>query len=153
MKSIARPDILAALITRLESLTPATPRRWGTLTSNEMLCHLADSARIVLANGWDVVEEKGGTNRPGPIIKLFALRLPFPWSRTLRTHPAIDQRTHGTKPVDFEGDRRRAVDGLRALAAATTLPPVHPYIGPMTREDWLRWAYRHTDHHLRQFGV
>ena len=25
--------------------------------------------------------------------------------------------------------------------------------GPLTREEWLIWGYRHTDHHLRQFAL
>ncbi len=29
----------------------------------------------------------------------------------------------------------------------------HPVFGLMTRAQWGRWAYRHMDHHLRQFGV
>ena len=23
----------------------------------------------------------------------------------------------------------------------------------LSREDWQRWAFKHTDHHLRQFGL
>lgn len=30
---------------------------------------------------------------------------------------------------------------------------VHPGFGRMSQSDWLRWGYRHVDHHLRQFGV
>jgi hypothetical protein len=29
----------------------------------------------------------------------------------------------------------------------------HGVFGRMTLEDWQRWAYKHADHHLRQFGV
>jgi hypothetical protein len=36
------------------------------------------------------------------------------------------------------------------LADATSS---HGAFGPMTPADWHRWAYRHTDHHLRQFGL
>jgi hypothetical protein len=31
--------------------------------------------------------------------------------------------------------------------------PVHPIFGRMSHREWLRWAYLHADHHLRQFGV
>jgi len=30
---------------------------------------------------------------------------------------------------------------------------VHPIFGGMSERAWLRWAYLHTDHHLRQFGT
>ncbi|MGE3404237.1 MAG: DUF1569 domain-containing protein [Vicinamibacterales bacterium] len=28
----------------------------------------------------------------------------------------------------------------------------HPFFGPLSEREWLHWAWRHTDHHLRQFG-
>jgi hypothetical protein len=31
--------------------------------------------------------------------------------------------------------------------------PAHPVFGRMTRRAWGALAYKHTDHHLRQFGV
>jgi hypothetical protein len=46
---------------------------------------------------------------------------------------------------------------LDALIGRVTLNPdfvpVHPILGSMSRANWLRWAYLHIDHHLRQFGV
>jgi hypothetical protein len=30
---------------------------------------------------------------------------------------------------------------------------VHPLFGGMSDGAWLRWAYLHIDHHLRQFGA
>ena len=31
--------------------------------------------------------------------------------------------------------------------------PPHPIFGRMSQRAWLRWAYLHMDHHLRQFGA
>ncbi len=57
--------------------------------------------------------------------------------------------------ADVEADRERAVAAPRAVAAAPPerLLPTHPAFGPMSARDWYRSAYRHADHHLRQFGV
>jgi hypothetical protein len=74
VKTVADPRVVDGLGRRLERLTPATPRRWGTLCAHEMLCHLADAS----ASG---------------------------------------------------------------------------HFGAMIPRDWQRWGYRHTDHHLRQFGL
>ncbi|NIP78404.1 MAG: hypothetical protein GWM90_04055, partial [Gemmatimonadetes bacterium] len=30
---------------------------------------------------------------------------------------------------------------------------VHAAFGPLSRKEWGVWGYRHTDHHLRQFGL
>ena len=37
--------------------------------------------------------------------------------------------------------------------ARSDLEPAHGFFGTMSVADWQRWAYKHTDHHLRQFGV
>ncbi|MDH5551411.1 MAG: DinB family protein, partial [Gemmatimonadota bacterium] len=62
-----------------------------------------------------------------------------------------------SKVVDaaaFAQDRDRAIQLLRQLAAqGQTHVPEHPAFGQMTRGDWLRYGYLHTDHHLRQFGL
>ena len=43
MPSIADSATFDSLIERLRALTPESERRWGTMTPNEMLCHLGDA--------------------------------------------------------------------------------------------------------------
>jgi hypothetical protein len=42
---------------------------------------------------------------------------------------------------------------LRRFAAPEVRYATHPFFGPLTREEWMIWGYRHIDHHLRQFAV
>ncbi len=149
MKSVSDPAALAQLVERLNAIRPDTPRRWGTLTPGEMLCHLGDATASVLNR--PPSEEP----RRRPLLKWIALRSPMPWPRGLKTPAAVDPRANGTRPSEFEADRRRAIEGLRTFAKAPTkaLSSSHVAFGRMTIVDWHRWAYRHTDHHLRQFGV
>jgi hypothetical protein len=57
--------------------------------------------------------------------------------------------------VDFAADFDELVTRVkRAAAAGASLQCApHPIFGPMSNSSWLRWAYRHLDHHLRQFGA
>lgn len=149
MPSIADPARLSQLERRLAALRPGSVRRWGTLTPAEMLCHLSDSTAHVLGSA---------TREPGPSRPLFrwlALRTGLPWPRGRPTMAHLDPRREGTRPDDLERDRRRVLEGLRAVAAAAPgmLPASHFVFGAMRHEDWGYWAYRHTDHHLRQFGL
>src|SRR5262245_51883887 len=48
MKTVADPNVLQSLKRRLGLLRADTPRRWGTLTPHEMLCHLGDATAMVL---------------------------------------------------------------------------------------------------------
>jgi hypothetical protein len=88
-------------------------------------------------------------------MKWIGLYAPLPWPHGIRTPPQVDPRLDGTRPGDFEQDRSRAIEGLRRLAAApaTAFAPTHSIFGAMTARDWMRWAYRHTNYHLRQFGL
>jgi hypothetical protein len=149
MTSIAQPRVVARLIARLDEVRPNTPRRWGTMTAGEMLCHLGDAAEAVLARAGT----PGGPSRP--LRRWLGLYAPIRWPHGLKTRREIDPRADGTKPGDFEADRQRAIKGLQALAAAPpgAWPAAHSILGNLTPPDWQRWAYRHTDHHLRQFGV
>jgi hypothetical protein len=149
VKTIADPRVLDGLVRRLEGLTPATPRRWGTLSAHEMLCHLADASASVLTR------PAGDVAPARRVRKLLALYTAIPWPHGLRTPPNVDQRIGGTPPAGFALDRERAIAGLRALgsAPANAFPTTHGLLGAMIPRDWRRWGYRHTDHHLRQFGL
>ena len=68
------------------------------------------------------------------------------------TRPEVEQGRGGTPPGDWESDRSELLALVRAFADRTAFG-AHPVFGRMRRSDWMVWGYRHTDHHLRQFGV
>ena len=152
-RTIADTDALADLVRRLEALTPDTPRRWGVLTAHEMLCHLGDATAMVLRDRPRVTPVPNRRYRLRWALGLWA---PLRWPHGLRTSPHYNPHTLGTKPTAFGRDLARAVDGLERLAAAAPdarLEPAHGFFGTMSRRDWQRWAWKHTEHHLRQFGL
>ena len=121
------------------------------MSAHQMVCHLSDSFRMALgqkpvcdATGW----------RQRTIVKWIVLYVPVPWPAGIRTRPELDQERDGTMPGDFAAD----IAELEALLdrVATQKERVdgrsHPIFGSMSAAGWLRWAYLHTDHHLRQFG-
>jgi hypothetical protein len=152
MKTVGDPVVLDALVTRLKALQPASRRRWGTLTAHEMLCHLGDAAGMVLRTRPRTQQVSG---RSRPVVKVMALWSPFRWPHGWRTNPMHDPKAGGTQPLVFAQDLERSVVGLQGIAVAgpDTLEPVHGFFGTMSVADWQRWAYKHTDHHLRQFGL
>jgi hypothetical protein len=152
VKTVASPSVVLELTERLGRLRIDSRRRWGTLTPHEMLCHLGDATDMVLRI----------RPRPAPIpvrrktlVKLLAIWAPLPWPRGFPTNPFVNPKVGGTRPSDFERDRARVLAGIEGIAAASqdTLEQMHGNFGTMSVRDWQRWAYRHTNHHLRQFGV
>ena len=150
MKTLSDPVALDKLVERLEALRPEASAIWGSLTAGEMLCHLADATASVLEA--DDSEDPPKRQR---FLKWLALSSPVAWPRGLPTSPDADPHQQGTKPSDFAADRDRAIRTLRDLAAAPAESMIlhHGAFGPMSARDWHRWAYRHADHHLKQFGL
>jgi hypothetical protein len=153
MKTVADPEVLQSLVERLRSVTPDGRRRWGTLTAHEMLCHLGDATDMVLGTR---PRKQPVRLRRRSVVKLLWLWSPLRWPHGVPTNPLHDPRAEGTRPSDFGADLARAIAGIQAIAAAAApncLEPAHGFFGTMSCRDWQRWAYRHTDHHLRQFGL
>ncbi len=148
MPTVSDLGTLASLVARLERLQQETQRRWGTMTAGEMLCHLGDANTGVLDP-----EVGRRQRRPHPIVKWLALVSPLHWPHGLVTPKVVDPKAGGTRPGVFDRDRARAIDSLRVISTATTMSPIHSIFGPMSVPDWQRWAWKHTDHHLRQFGL
>lgn len=103
--------------------------------------------------------QKPVSDATGPLqrtlVKLIALYLPFRWPAGVMTRPEVDQQCAGTKPVDFAADVAdlEALLELMATRDSDFDWPAHPIFGSMSHAAWLRWAYLHADHHLRQFGA
>jgi hypothetical protein len=152
MKTLAQAADAAELFDRLSRLRVQTARRWGRMTPHEMVCHLADGFRM--AAGEKAVSPMRGIPLR-PLVKLVVLYLPVPWVKGVPTRPELVQGEGGTCPTDFAADladlvarMERFVSEERALDGR-----VHPVFGRMSGSAWMRWAYLHVDHHLRQFGL
>jgi hypothetical protein len=150
MKTVADPAVLQSLVARLRRVRLDSPRRWGILTAHEMLCHLGDSTAMVLGSR---PRKQPVPVQARPVRRVLGLWTPIPWPHGWPTNPALNPRAEGTRPAAFESDRARAIEGLEGIAAAApaALTPAHGFFGTMSTRDWQRWAFRHTDHHLRQF--
>ena len=148
--SLTDPGVTDQLVARLEKLHDQRPRAWGKMTPHEMLCHLADSFEGVMGER-KLSSAESFLNRT--VIKYIALHTTLAWPKGTPTRPEVDQAKGGTKPSDFARDRDKVIALLRRFAATDAGYARHPIFGPLTREEWMIWGYRHTDHHLRQFAL
>lgn len=141
------------LFARLARLTPADAPRWGRMSAHEMVVHLGDGARMALGR----MPVRPSRIRAArwlrlPVVKhVFVYLLPFP-----RSAPTARELL-STRPGDWTEDVATFARLSEDLAARATDPqslwPEHPFFGRLSRRDWGTLGYRHTDHHLRQFGV
>jgi len=148
VKTIDDAAVLEDLARRLEHLTTTQSRVWGTMSAQQMLVHLGDGAEAALARRPFAAPDRQGSR----VLKWIALTLPLPWPRDIRS--GADPASREISTEAFSADRDRALRTLRELAAPeSTLAERHPIFGPMSQSEWHRWAFLHTDHHLRQFGL
>jgi hypothetical protein len=139
-----------AIVRRISALTQTDDRLWGKMSAHQMVCHLCDSYKSALGEK-DASPATGFMQRT--VIKWIALRAPMKWPKGTATRPEVEQGVGGTAPVEFEADRAELISVVsRFWAESRNFSTPHPFFGPLTREEWLRWGYLHADHHLRQFG-
>ena len=151
--TLADSDVKVEIVARIGRLTPSSPRQWGQMTVDQMVCHVIDGK--LLAMGERTVADKSNVFTRN-FVRLMALRFPMQWPKGLKTVPELDQAAGaGTPPAVFATDRAQLIAVVERFAASKrgfTFAP-HPMFGQMSEWEWMRWGYLHADHHLRQFGL
>ena len=150
MKTLSREQDCGELIERLNRLRADAHPQWGRMSAHQMICHCCDTFRM--ASGERPLISRVARFKQ-KVLMWGALYLPIPWPRGFRTRRELDQEKGGTPPEEFEADRAQLVDLIQRFAQQKNDYGQHVLFGPMSREQWMRWAFLHTQHHLRQFGM
>jgi hypothetical protein len=133
---------------RLQSVQSGDRQRWGQMNAHQMLCHLCDSMRMVLGEK----QVSDCSHLLWRCVKWGALYVPVPWPKGISAPPELDQSRLEDPRGGFVQAREEAAQALDRLAAVNLAGKWHPFFGSLTHAQWMRWAYLHADHHLRQFG-
>lgn len=149
MKTLLSEDDLHELVSRLMSLQPDSPRKWGRMTPHQMLCHCSDTFRMAMA---EISVPPRKKLFAGALVKWGALYSRVPWPHGFPTRRQLDQLKDGTPPIEFEKDRAGLADLLARFSKRKADYGQHALFGELSTKDWMRWAYLHTSHHLSQFG-
>jgi hypothetical protein len=132
---------------RLAHLVPDRAPLWGKFNAPRMVVHVADSIRMALG---ELPVAAKNTPLQLPLLKHLAIYvLPFP--RGTHTAPELLARA----PAAWNGEivaLSALVERFSARSPRDTWPR-HPIFGAMSGRAWGVLAYRHCDHHFRQFGI
>jgi hypothetical protein len=148
MSTLADVATRAATIARIARLAPDTVPAWGRMSAPQMLAHCADALRMAYGD-LPCAPKRVPFAQLGVVKWLMLNIIPFPKG-------APTARELVARPPVAWGDEREAVVGLVerfAHESARTSWPPHPLFGPLTGAEWGKLAWKHLDHHLRQFGV
>ena len=148
MGSILNEADRTAICNRVRSLSVSSTRKWGSMDVAGMMQHLRMSAGMALGEH-SVPSANKRAFQMFPLKHLILYVFPFP--KGAPTAPAL-------KPVDaasFEEEREALLELLERIGTGPRegAGPAHPLFGPLTRPEWGVATYKHTDHHLKQFGA
>jgi hypothetical protein len=136
------------ILRRLDKLDAGVTRQWGTMSVGQMLKHMNIAYEVAL-----------GKQQLQPNLLLTLLvGNPFgrwilidlmEWPHSMRTVPEFIVKDDS----DLTIEKSALLENIRVfLATDPSAIGAHPIFGKMDKKTWGKLMYRHTDHHLRQFG-
>lgn len=150
MKTILDKPIREELTTRINSLNDNSKAQWGKMNVYQVTKHCTI---------WD--EWVLGKNKPiykqeflGKIFGKMALKSNTKDEKPLgKNMPAGNAFTIKDKDGNVEVQKKKWMDLIAEYEHYSNDDFIHDFFGRMTKEQIGVFAYKHSDHHLRQFGV
>jgi hypothetical protein len=137
----------ADLLARVDKLRPEMKPLWGKMNATQMMTHLTEWMR--LATGELTAAPKNKPMRY-PVIKQFIIYV-MPWPKGVPTAPELLSRQSTGWDAEL-ADFRKRLKTFGKLASKSDWPS-HPAFGRLSTRTWGALGYKHTNHHLTQFGV
>lgn len=150
MKNIFDAAARAELKMRIAALPIESEANWGEMNLFQMLRHCTENEKMLLR------QKEFRRLFIGRLFGKIALKANLkddaPLSKGSPTHP--DLRIKGQGDVETEKNLwLKLVDTYSTQAPENYQDFIHPFFGKMNRQEVGRFAYKHIDHHLRQFGA
>ncbi len=152
MGNLFNPVDKTEIVQRIQHLQTTAMPEWGTMSVNEMVCHVADPIRDLL-----------GIRKTKPVVPFFfrpvvktILLSKKPKRQNSPTIRPFRQGASGggTKPTSFESDKLallNLIETFSSIDQSFRLQP-NPGAGKLNREEAGFVVWSHLDHHLKQFG-
>ena len=148
--SIFLPETHAAMLARLDTLTPTTPRVWGSMTPAQMLAHVNVSYEYTFGERTDTPPWFMRA-----LLKIFLRPLLVgdkQYAKNTRTAPSMVMK----EAKDFEAEMKRLKTYMQRIydeGEAAWDGRKQVTLGVLTSKEWSTLYWKHLDHHLRQFGA
>ena len=148
MGSILNDADRTAIRQRLDAVTSASVPRWGRMDAKAMLTHLRQSALMAIGE-LPVASKSKRAFQVFPIKHLILHVAPFPKGAPTAPELLVPD------PATFDAIRSELVSLVERIGAGPREGdgPLHPLFGRLSFREWGVATYKHTDHHLRQFGA
>ena len=137
------------IIARVMQLQPLQKAIWGEMNATEMLLHCNLCNTQILSG--DIPYQP--TSFKQLLLRILALYIAPNFKKNVASAP--QNHTKGIiRQIEFESQRNRFIAIMHEFARRTTpINLTHPAFGNLNTKQWGIAAWKHMDHHLRQFGV
>jgi hypothetical protein len=146
MKTVFDPSTRDELIRRINIVNEGSQASWGKMNTYQMLKHCTI---------WDEMALGKQRYKQSFIGKLFGkvalkkvLKDEAPLARNTPTVPTMKVTDNGVVEIQ----KRIWIALLNEYEHFVEYDFIHPFFGRMTKEQIGQMAYKHADHHLRQFN-
>ena len=142
-------DYANEVINRLNRIKPEAKPQWGTMSSAQMIGHLAFWVKYSTGKGDELPFAGNWVTRRivGPIT--LTGWLPVPRNLKLERRVAVQN----PPPADTETLHAVLETYLGLVQSGELTPYRHPLFGDIGVDGWARMHVVHFEHHLKQFGV
>ena len=148
MKSVLDKFTRDGLIKRINSLNENSTALWGKMNIYQMLEHCIIWEEMVSG------KKKFKRTFLGRLFGKIALKDMIGNENELRhSMPTLQELKVKEYSSDLASEKRKWIDLIEENAHSPNPEFVHPFCGKMTVEQTGYLAYKHIDHHLRQFGA
>ncbi len=146
MKTVFDKATRDSLISRIHQVNENSQRQWGKMTVYQMLKHCS------IWEAWIMESKPNKHSLVGMIFGKMALKNMLkdekPLARNVPTSRAFKVKGSG----NVEAQKAEWIAQIERYAHYVNRGFIHDFFGKMTTEQVGRLAYKHTDHHLRQFN-
>jgi hypothetical protein len=150
MKTIFDEQVRKELIDRISSLHENSARQWGKMTVYQMTKHCTIWDEWVLGVGDQTYKQ----SFPGMIFGKLALKSEVWADKPMKKGmPAGKLLTVKETGGDVELQKKKWIQRVNDYASFSNTRFVHDFFGRMTKEEIGIFAFKHADHHLRQFNA
>ena len=145
MPMLHDPGVRNSLETRLNAIRLDSPRKWGSMSVDQMLWHVNQFLAASLGEGTLATQK---SPMPAPLMKFFLIYMPWPKSAPTNKS-AVASGEH-----DLEAERARCKELIAKFVSRPVDAewPVDPSFGPVSGTFASKLQAKHLDHHFRQFN-
>jgi hypothetical protein len=149
MRTVFDQSTRDELVTRINALTHESKAQWGRMNVHQMLKHCTLWDEMILNN------KKYRRQFIGLLLgKMFLKNELKDETPMRRNNPTIPELIIKETTGDLESQKNKWMSLIQNYETYS-FPDhsfEHPFFGKMTKQQVGWHAYKHTDHHLRQFG-